>query len=235
MSPQRTFDFINDYLRRMEPVIARNGGFIDKNIGDGIMALFANAPDDAVNAAVDLLRTLSDYNRQREGGGDLPIEVGVGINTGPLILGTIGGEARIEGTVIGDDVNVASRLQGVTKMFGASILITEKTLLGLEEPHAYSIRMLDRLVVRGRSEPITVFEVFDADAPAVKDAKHATRELFEKGVDLYHRRQFGEAENVFVSCSTNSPDDRATTLYLERCRQAASGSSQLTLGQVMEY
>jgi class 3 adenylate cyclase len=221
MSPQETFDFLNGYLQEMEPVITRHGGFIDKYIGDAIMALFPSSPDDAVQAAVDLLHTLADYNREGQRTGRAPIQIGIGINTGSLILGTIGGEARMEGTVIGDDVNVASRIQDLTKIFGASLLIGEKTFRGLRTPAAYSARVVDHITMRGRSEPITVYEVFDGDAPAVKEAKSATLDLFEKGVASYHRREFGEAENAFVSCSSKSPHDKAVKLYLERCCQTA--------------
>ena len=217
MSPQETLDFINGYLREMEPIITRNGGFVDKYIGDAIMALFATSPDDAVQAAIDLLHTLADYNRAREGRGCRPIQVGIGINTGSLILGTVGGVARMEGTVIGDDVNVAARLQGLTKLFGASVLLSEKTFRGLNSHLAYSVRIVDRLTVRGRSEPITVYEVFDGDAPAMKEAKRATLELFEKGVAFYHRREFGDAQAAFVSCLIKNPHDKAIQLYLERC------------------
>jgi hemerythrin len=115
MSPQENFNFLNAYLVQMEPVITAHGGFIDKYIGDGIMALFPDSPDAALRCAQAMLQRLDDYNTGRERAGYRPIKVGIGINTGIVILGTIGGASRMDGTVIGDAVNLAARLERLTK------------------------------------------------------------------------------------------------------------------------
>ena len=222
MSPQENFNFINGYLQQMEPMIRKNGGFIDKYIGDAIMALFATAPDHAVKAALDMLHVLDNFNQGRQKAGYLPIQIGIGINTGSLMLGTIGGERRMESTVISDDVNLASRIGSMTKMYGATVLVSEKTFLSLETPLAYSARVLDRVIVKGKSEPITLFEIFDGDAPAVKEGKYSTLKLFEEAVALYYRQEFREAQKLFSSCCSKSPHDQAAKIYLERCQQMIS-------------
>jgi class 3 adenylate cyclase len=226
MSPQETFTFINGYLQQMEPIIREHGGFIDKYIGDSIMALFPTAPDHALKAAIDMQHALDNYNQKRQSGDALPIQIGIGINTGSLMLGTIGGESRMDSTVIGDDVNLASRIESMTKMYGSTLLISEKTFLGLDTPLAYSTRIVGRVRVKGKSEPITVYEVFDGDDPRVKEAKSTTLKLFEEAVASYHRQEFREAQKLFVSCSTKNPYDQTAKSYLERCQKMISADDQ---------
>ena len=132
MTAEDTFKFINGYLRRMEPAIIENSGFIDKYIGDEIMALFEVSADSAVNAGVTMLKILAEYNLSRRLLDRQPIEIGIGINTGNLRLGTVGGNFRIDTTVIGDAVNLGSRLQQLTKVYQVPFLISHTTLAALE-------------------------------------------------------------------------------------------------------
>jgi hypothetical protein len=142
------------------------------------------------------------------------------------MLGTIGGESRMDSTVISDDVNLASRIESMTKMYGASLLISEKTFFSLETPLAYSIRVVGRVRAKGRSEPTTVFEVFDGDLPEVKEAKCTTLKLLEEAIDLYHRQEFREAQKLFLSCCNKNPHDQTAKIYLERCQQKISAGQQ---------
>ena len=119
MTPQENFNFINGYLGRVGPVIRSRGGFIDKYIGDAVMALFPERPEDAIDAAIELQCTVELYNRHRNNSGYDPISIGIGIHTGSIMLGMIGEAERMEGTVISDAVNMASRLEGMTKEYGA--------------------------------------------------------------------------------------------------------------------
>ena len=161
LSPQETFAFINRYLHRMEPLIRQNGGFIDKYIGDAIMAVFPNAPDDAVRAATQMLQALADYNAEQAQSGVAPLEIGVGIHTGPLMLGTVGGASRMEGTVIGDTVNLASRVEALTKTSPVSLLVTETTVRALRHPAAVTLVRQGTFDVRGRGEPVVLYALAD--------------------------------------------------------------------------
>ncbi|TAF33592.1 MAG: response regulator, partial [Oscillatoriales cyanobacterium] len=127
MTPEDNFKFINSYLSHMEPLIVENRGFIDKYIGDAIMALFSEGADDAVRAGIAMLHALVEYNQERASAGYIPIKIGVGINTGSLMLGIVGGPSRMDGTVISDAVNLASRIESLTKKYGVSLLITDPT------------------------------------------------------------------------------------------------------------
>ncbi|MGC1246985.1 MAG: adenylate/guanylate cyclase domain-containing protein, partial [Spirulinaceae cyanobacterium] len=144
MSPKDTFKFINGYLRRMEPAIMGNGGFIDKYIGDAIMALFEGSAENAVRAGIAMLQALAEYNLTRPGGNRPPIKIGIGINSGNLMLGTVGGSSRLETTVIGDAVNLSARLQDLTKVYQTPLLISHHTLASLEEPMKYALRLIDQ-------------------------------------------------------------------------------------------
>ena len=163
MSPDETFAFINTYLERMGPVIRDHHGFIDKYIGDAIMALFANA-DDALQAGLAMLAALEGFNAERRATGLPPIEIGIGINTGSLMLGTIGEKHRMDGTVISDAVNLAARIEGLTKDYAAPMLISEFTYRELSNPEASAIRPVDVVVVKGKTRPVAIYAVSPSPA-----------------------------------------------------------------------
>jgi class 3 adenylate cyclase/HAMP domain-containing protein len=165
MTPDENFAFINAYLKRMGPVIRNHHGFIDKYIGDAIMALFANA-DDAVRAGLAMLGALDGFNDDRRAVGLPPIAFGVGINTGLLMLGTIGERDRMDGTVISDAVNLAARVESLTKDYGAPLLISEFTLQELADPKAYDIRPVDVVVVKGKTRPVGIYAVASSSSAA---------------------------------------------------------------------
>ncbi len=217
MTPTENFKFINSYLSRMEPLIVENQGFIDKYIGDAIMALFSEGADDAVKAGIAMLHTLAEYNRDRASVGYVPVEIGVGINTGSLILGIVGGKNRMDGTVISDAVNLASRIESLTKNYGVSLLITQQTFDRLRNPGDYAIRVIDEVQVKGKSEWVTVYEVFDADVPEVKGGKLATLQLFTEALSLYNMNNFREAAGLFADCLRQNPGDKVARSYWERC------------------
>lgn len=160
LSPQENFDFLNAYLREISPVIREHHGFIDKYIGDAIVALFPNQADDAVLAALGMLQRLNEFNQQQQGAKWAPVRIGIGINTGMLMLGTIGEENRMDSTVISDAVNLASRLENLTKQYGVELLISEYTYQQLQNRHAYLIQLLDSEVkIKGRNELLAIYEV----------------------------------------------------------------------------
>jgi class 3 adenylate cyclase len=203
----------------MEPVINRNNGFIDKYIGDAVMALFSGEADNAVKAGIAMLHCLVEYNENRVNYGYPPIQIGIGINTGSLMLGTVGGQNRMEGTVISDAVNLASRVEGLTKNYGVSLLITQETYSRLKNPSQYAIRTLDTVKVKGKSQLVTVYEVFDADPLEIKKGKLATLELFAEALAFYSSGKFVEAGRLFAECLRLSKSDIVAKIYWERCQQ----------------
>ncbi|MGB7273025.1 MAG: adenylate/guanylate cyclase domain-containing protein [Geitlerinemataceae cyanobacterium] len=228
MTPGDNFQFINGYLSRMEPAIIENKGFIDKYIGDAIMALFSGSADNAVRAGICMLRQLQAYNQDRIAAGYEPIQNGIGINTGNLILGIVGGQSRIDGTVISDEVNLASRLEGLTKNYGVPLLISHKTFGSLKNPGKYHLRFIDLVQVKGRSKKVSVFEVFDADPPALRDAKLANKTKFEQALVLYYQQEFTEAQQLLTECLQTNPKDNVARIYWQRCHREMEGKPAIS-------
>jgi hemerythrin len=220
MSPQENFNFLNSYLIQMEPVIAAHGGFIDKYIGDAIMALFPDSPDQALHCSQAMLQRLEEYNHGRQRAGYRPIRIGIGINTGIVILGTVGGAQRMDGTVIGDAVNLAARMERMTKEYRASVLISEYTLYSLDKPEAWAIRFLDRMFVRGKQGTQSVFEVFNCEPTALREAKQLHQKHFDQALAYYHVGDAPGAREQLLTYIAMVPDDTAAHAYLERCETA---------------
>ncbi len=232
MSPRETFAFINSYLGEMEPVIGRYGGFVDKYIGDAIMAVFPNSADDGLHAAVGMLEQLAEYNRGRARAGYRDVRIGIGLNTGIVLLGTIGGTQRMEGTVLSDSVNLASRLENATKALQTPLLVSEYTVSALADASQFHIRFLDRRLVKGKQHGQSVYEVFNNDAPDVLAGKEATRPIFEEAVAFYHLQAAARALPMFEQCLRQVPEDRPAQIYLERCQRALATGSSGAVGEM---
>ena len=216
MTPEENFRFINSFLSRMEPAILENQGFIDKYIGDAIMALFSGDADNAVKAGISMLKRLKQYNQHLTNSGYSPIRIGIGINTGLLMLGTVGGRNRMDSTVISDAVNLASRVESLTKSYGVSLLITEQTFSQLTQTSNYAIRSIDTVTVKGKLQKVTVYEVFDVDPPAVKEGKLNTLQQFKQAIFFYRSGQLLEAREMFAECLKLNPLDQVAQIYLQR-------------------
>ncbi|MCF7927776.1 MAG: response regulator [Spirochaetales bacterium] len=216
MSPEENFKFINSYLSRITPIIRKYGGFIDKFIGDSIMALYPSDPADAVKTAVEIMQHVHVYNGHRANSGYKPINVGIGIHTGKLILGIIGDRNRMESTVISDAVNLASRIQDLTKLYGANIIISQETFVRLDDPTVYDFRFLGRVKVKGKENSVSVFEIFNGDIDEIRLKKNETKAEFENAILLFAKRQFDEARGIFKDIVEINPKDRASLLFLDR-------------------
>jgi len=206
----------------LEPIIDKYNGFIDKYIGDAVMALFPTGADDAVQAAIAMLKQLVNYNQGRQCASYPPIQIGIGLHTGPLMLGTVGGHNRMDGTVISDAVNLASRVEGLTKTYGASLLITEQTYQQLRDVSQYNIRVIDSVNVKGKTESVTVYEVFDADSELKLKRKSETLPEFEQGFLCFHQEKFDKAIVFFEKVLAVNETDFAAQIYLNHCQKILS-------------
>lgn len=232
MSTDDNFRFLNHYLSEMGPVITSAGGFIDKFIGDAIMALFPRTADDALQAAIHMLHKLDYYNHGRSRANYPPLHIGIGLNTGITMLGAIGGGGRLESTVIGDTVNLSARLEAACKTYGVALLISEHTLYALSAPQAHHIRMVDRIRVKGKVHPTSLYEVFDADPAELKARKITCLPHFEQAVASYHLRDVERAQSLFAQCAAIAPDDSVVALYLARCERFMSGEDHEGTGEL---
>ncbi|MEM7370430.1 MAG: adenylate/guanylate cyclase domain-containing protein [Bacteroidota bacterium] len=225
MTPKENFSFLNAYLGRVGPIIKANRGFVNQYYGDGIMALFmssetaVSSPRDALEAAIEVQHIIRIYNQSRVDKYRLPLKIGIGIHSGPLMLGVLGDETRMDVGVVSDAVNTASRMEGLTKHFGASILASESTLMGITSPQDFKYRFLGLVLVKGKKDPLGVYEFFEGDPPEITQLKEQTLDDFEKGLTAYFARQFPEAQSAFRAVLTANPKDHVAQLYLNRSQQ----------------
>ncbi len=232
MTPAENFEFINAYLSQMEPVISRHRGIIDKYIGDAIMALFEHGADDALNGAIAMLERLGYYNAGRIRAGYTPIQIGIGLNTGVVMIGTVGGLNRMDSTVIGDAVNLTARLEEATKTYRAPLIISQNTLYDLAEPGKYGIRFLDRIRVKGKSQPLSIYEVFNNDPEELRNSKRESLAIFEKAVAYYHLKDIPKAIPLLKQCLDIAPEDFPARIYLERCYEYQATGQHLGTGEL---
>lgn len=220
-SHNENFSFINRYFASMEPPIRTAGGFVDSYEGDAMMALFpgkqTGIADDAVAAGIGMLKALAEFNRERKAEGQPPVSIGVGVNTGELILGTIGSAERMKCGVIGDPVNVAARVEALTKLYGTAMLITESTYSQLRRP--VELREVDRVKMKGKLAAVTVYEVLDGLSAEDRTSRLGTRPRFAEGLDRFRRGEMKEALDCFTSVVASDPRDVAAKLYVERCQK----------------
>ncbi len=216
MVPQDCFNFLNAYLSQVSPIIRVHHGFIDKYLGDGIMALFPGTADDAVQAAIDMQCEVARYNAQMSAQGLEPVRIGIGLHTGTVMMGIIGEAERLQGTVIADAVNLAGRLEQLTKVYGAPVIISEQTLKHLHDPDRYHHRFLGRARVKGKLQMVSIFEAFDGDPAPTIQLKLKTRPELEEGLSLYYARKFPEASVKFNHVLQQNPQDETARLYLQR-------------------
>lgn len=216
MTPKENFAFVNAYLKRVSPEIRNNHGLIVKFLGDGMMAVFPEGADDALAAGVAMFKAVELYNQEREQDGRLPIKVGIGVHVGQMMLGMVGDANRMQGDAFSDNVNLTARLEGLTKFYGVSLLLSKQALEHLSHPENYQIRFLDRAIVKGRNEPIAIYEILDAEDETVRSLKLQTQPDFEQGLEEYRIGDLAGAKDYFEKVLTLNPDDKTAQLYLER-------------------
>lgn len=219
MTPEENFKFINSYLKRVGPEIRNNNGFIDKYIGDAIMALFPQKGDDALNAAISMRYKLIEYNQHRKNSNYRPIDIGIGIHGGKLMLGTVGEEKRMEGTVISDAVNLASRLEGLTKLYGVGIIISHYSFEKIGNKEKYLYRFLDKVRVKGKTKPVKIYEIYNADNDEQKKLKREQALEFSKCLEYYYAKDFKTAKNIFTNLQKENPYDKVFKEYIFRCER----------------
>ncbi|PZW46990.1 PAS domain-containing protein [Humitalea rosea] len=209
---------LNEYFSFMEDVIRAEGGVIDKYIGDAIMALFGvpvrlgGDADRAVRGGLGMLGALDVLNEDRQGRGMAPIRIGIGIGTGEVVAGNIGSPSRMNYTVIGDAVNLAARIESLTKNYGAELMICGATLRALETPVA--TRLLDRVRVKGQSAPVELHEVLRPG----RVADPAWLAAYASGFAEYAAGRWSEATGHFAEALAQNPEDAAARMISARCQ-----------------
>ena len=212
MTTSENFSFVNAITETAGPIIRKYNGFVDKYIGDAVMALFTDAQS-AVDAGIELYHSLVLDNSALKFGGD-EIRIGIGIHSGMSMLGIIGEQERLSSTVISDTVNLASRLESLTKQYGTGMIISKDTLDRLSDAEKYQLRFLGMVQVAGVNEIKALYEVLDCLDDKERSARNATKEIFENGVKKLHMGNCQGALACFRQVSEVNPNDKCIAKYI---------------------
>jgi adenylate cyclase len=222
MSPQETVAMLNDYFTSMVEVVFTHNGMLDKYIGDALMAVFGTAlgeisdADNALNVATEMIRELGRFNQVRRDRALEPIEIGIGIATGEVLAGSLGSRRRLEYTVIGDNVNLAARLEGANKHYGTTVLLAASTVEALRSRAV--LRRLDLVQVKGKSQPTLAYESLDHYESDKFPRLPALIAAYEAGLDCYQRRDWTTAIRNFGTALEIAPADQPSQIFIDRCR-----------------
>ncbi len=219
MTPQENFAFINAYFEKVSPLIRQHRGIVDRYSGDNIIALFPQQPDDALAAAIATQRTLTAENARGMAQGAWPINIGIGIHTGSLMLGIVGESERAQSDIFSDAVNLAYRLEGLNKLYGAAIIISAQTLSRLHNASSYHTRFLGKVQVKGKKQAVPIFEIYDGDPEPIIALKRATQADFEQGMQKYFAKDFAAAVQCFERVLAENASDTTARLFLTRATQ----------------
>jgi adenylate cyclase len=224
MAPQELMNFLNGYFKRMNGPIHQNGGFIDKFIGDATMAIFdhpggsnSDKALDAISAALALRCAIDAYNEHRITRNFSPIVIGIGIHFGPVVIGAIGCEHRMETTVIGDSVNIAYRLEALAPIYNTDIVVSGQTLDVAEASKYFGYRLLDWVRVKGRATPIEIYELIDHQAKSVQQIKFANAHLIRQGLKCRIKQQWPKALDYFQQALAINPEDTLVLHHIGQC------------------
>jgi len=219
MTARENFNFINKILGIAGPIIRKHNGFVDKFIGDAAMALFVNGID-AVRAGIELYQTLVVNNNTKVKIGVDGINIGVGIHSGSVMMGIVGENERLSSTVISDNVNLASRVEGLTKQTGSGLLITRDTLnqlAGFETEFEY--RFIGMVRAAGVNEVVGLFDMLGALPPEEKQTRLSTKKYFESGVRKFHMKDYATAVARFKKVITDDPKDICAQYYYREAKE----------------
>ena len=214
MTPEENFRFVCSFNERMGPVIRKNNGFINQYLGDAIMAIFPGSAADALSAAIGMQQEVAELNKVRQLNAQPIIQIGVGMHTGPLIMGITGDKDRMDATTISDTVNTASRLESLTKNFKANIILSDASLKQITGQENLRLRYLGPVQLKGKHESIHIHECFDCDPASRLEKKISTLTVFNEGVSHYLNNAFDEAAISFQKVIDSNPDDHTAKIFL---------------------
>lgn len=233
MSPEENFKFVCAFNERMGPAIRRNNGFINQYLGDAIMAIFPGNSADALQAAIDMQKGVEELNSIRAANNELPIRIGVGMHTGPLIMGITGDADRMDATTISDTVNTASRLESLTKHYKAGIILSGASVKQMNTKENFHLRYLGLVQLKGKNESLHIHECFSDNVTEEIKKKQDSLAIFNEGINQYLNSSFDTAVKAFQSITESHPEDQTAAFFLDTAKKyLQSGNAQKGTGVV---
>ena len=214
MTPEENFSFVCSFNERIGPIIREHHGFINQYLGDAIMAIFPRNASDAISAAIEMQKAVEILNSNRVTMNKAAIKIGIGLHTGPLIMGITGDHERLDATTIADTVNTASRLESLTKYYKVNILLSEASVKNLDEPEAFHLRHLGMVQLKGKLEATSIYECFNGSDENDMHKRLAALPIFKQGMSDYFNRSFNEASDKFFRVLEIYPEDTTAKLFL---------------------
>jgi adenylate cyclase len=218
MTPDENFKFVCSFNERMGPLIRKHNGFINQFLGDAIMAIFPGSAEDALRAAIDMQIEVKHLNEQRISSSLEPIQIGIGMHTGSLIMGITGDKERMDATTISDTVNTASRLESLTKHYKTNIILSEACVCELRKKEDFELRYLGFVQLKGKHEPLSIFECFNSCTKEEILKKQKTLKTFELAIAHYLERSYSSAVSVFEAIAQADPEDETVDFFLSHTK-----------------
>lgn len=219
MSPEENFKFVCSFNERMGPIIRQNRGFINQYLGDAIMAIFPGNAGNALQAAIEMQKEVEQLNFVRTANDQLPIKIGIGMHTGPLIMGITGDVDRMDATTISDTVNTASRLESLTKHYKASIILSDACVKQLTEKEKFHLRYLGLVQLKGKHESLHIHECFSCNASEEINKKQNSLATFSEGINQYLNSSFENAVTSFQMITELDPEDHTAAFFLDTAKK----------------
>ncbi|NTU32808.1 HAMP domain-containing protein [Brevibacillus sp. HB1.1] len=226
LRPETTFRVINAFLKRFAPIVNENQGMITEYLDPGVLAVYPKEAKDALDAAVQMRRTLADYNEQRAEKGYDPIELRVALHHGPLMLGIIGESTRLEAAIISDHVRVVEKMEKMAETLGACILMSDSLFAKMGESTPYRYRDLGWVHMEGEAQPMHLYDVYEGDTDQIRAHKEETKELFEQAIVMYQNGRFHDARSAFLSVIKQNRWDQAARQYFYLCDEYAQKGAE---------
>jgi len=214
MTPEENFHFVSSFNARLGPVIRSNNGFINQYLGDSIMAIFPDNPEDALRAAVGMQKAVHELNKERKETGLTSIRAGIGMHTGSLIMGITGDEFRMDAATISDTVNTAARIESLTKYYKSPLLLSDHTLQYLNGQNNFNFRHLGSVKLKGKNNLLSIVECINGFDELQFERKLQTLSQFNEAMSSYHDQQFENALQIFQTILIYDPDDLTTHYFL---------------------
>lgn len=214
MTPEENFHFVSSFNARLGPVIRSNNGFINQYLGDSIMAIFPENPEDALRAAIGMQRAVYELNEERKQKGLAAIKAGIGMHTGSLIMGITGDEFRMDAATISDTVNTAARIESLTKYYKSPLLLSDRTLHYLNKENGFHFRHLGNVKLKGKNNLLSIVECINGFDEQQFQRKLQTLTLFNDAMSAYHEKHFENALQYFQMITSKDPDDLTSIYFL---------------------
>jgi class 3 adenylate cyclase len=219
MSPEENFQFVSSFNEVLGPIIRSHKGFINQYLGDSIMAIFPLQPEDALLAAIEMQRAVRKLNQQRIQKGELPIQAGIGMHTGSLIMGITGDEHRLDAATISDTVNTAARIESLTKYYKSPLLLSEETFKRIPDPSKFAFRRLGKVLLKGKNNVLSVVECMNGMEEDLASKRKKNMSDFDMAMELYQLGQFQHAVQLFGKVIASDEEDHTVRVFFEKAKK----------------